>query len=244
MNARLPDASLAIALLALCGIAQGAGDGPIAGTTSRTIEGIVSYDGPRPDPIPVPEAVASRALIEVDPGTNGLKDAVVWLEGVATPRAAGAARGEAVVVDQRNFFFVPHVVAVESGRAVEFRNSDTANHGVRATSLEPENCFNVTTPPGGRHVHRFVASKYPVAIGCPVHSAMAAWVFVFDHPYHAVTDDHGRFTLPPVTPGRYTLHVRHPDGGMRRTLEIEVNEGADTHLRIAFHEGDLARRNR
>ena len=141
------------------------------------------------------------------------------------PGSGDEAPEEPVVMDQQNYFFVPHMLAVEAGRAVEFRNSDVANHGVTASSPEPENRFNVVTPQGGGSRRRFVASKSPVAIGCPIHVAMAAWVFVFDHPYHAVTDERGGFLLPPVPPGRYTLHVRHPDGGLRRQEEFVVRPG-------------------
>jgi hypothetical protein len=148
------------------------------------------------------------------------------------------------VIDQQDYAFTPHVLAVEAGREVEFRNSDVANHGVTASSLEPQNRFNVVTPQGGKYTHRFVASKYPVAIGCPVHSAMAAWVYVFDHPYFAVTDGAGRFRLPPVPPGRYTLQVRHPDGGLRRRQEVVVPEGEPVRLRVEFHDGDRKARGR
>jgi plastocyanin len=180
-----------------------------------------------------------RHLVEVDRTTKGLKDAVVWLEGVQEP--AGSRRGggdEPVVMDQENYAFVPHVLAVEAGREVEFRNSDGANHGVMASSPEPKNRIDVVTPPGGHQSHRFVASRSPVAIGCPIHGMMAAWVYVFDHPYHAVSDEHGEFRLPPVAPGRYTLQVRHPDGGMQRKERIIVRAGEPLHLRIDFHGAD------
>ena len=202
------------------------------------IEGVVTYDGRLPDPIPVSEAGTSRQLIEVDPKTKGLKDAVVWLEGVPAPAAHQEVADEPVVMDQQNFFFVPHVLAVKSGQAVEFRNSDVANHGVKASSLEPRNQFNVIIPFGGHYTHRFVTSKHPVAIGCPIHSAMAAWIFVFDHGYYAVTDKEGRFTLPPVPAGRYTLHVHHPDGGLRKSEPIALRAGETVRLRISFHDGD------
>src|SRR5215469_9897552 len=131
--------------------------------------------------IPIPEAGTVRHLVEVDPRTEGLKDAVVWLEGVPAPEVAGReAPQEPVVMDQQNYFFMPHVLAVEAGREVEFRNSDVANHGVIARSPEPKNGFNVMTPQGGRYAHRFAASRTPVTIGCPIHATMAAWVFVFD----------------------------------------------------------------
>ena len=78
-----------------------------------------------------------------------------------------------------------------------------------------------------------------MAIGCPIHASMAAWVYVFEHPYHAVTDEHGRFRLPPVPPGRYTLRVHHADGGLRGRREVVVRSGELVQLQIEFHEDDL-----
>jgi plastocyanin len=202
------------------------------------IEGVVNYDGRLPTPIPVGEAATFRQLIEVDPKTNGLKDAVVWLEEVPEPTAHQKVADEPVIMDQQNFFFVPHVLAVKSGQAVEFRNSDLANHGVTASSLEPRNQFNVMIPHSGHFTHHFVTSKHPVALGCPIHVSMAGWIFVFDHPFHAVTDSLGRFTLPPVPAGRYTLRVHHPDGGLRKSQRVVIESDKPVRLRIDFHERD------
>jgi hypothetical protein len=143
------------------------------------------------------------------------------------------------VVDQKDFVFVPHVLAVEAGQAVEFRNEDWANHGVVAASPEEKNRFNVAVPPGGSYTRRFVASTNPVALSCPIHTAMSGWVYVFDHPYFAVTDGRGRFRLPPVPPGLYTVRVRHPDGGLRRQDEVVVRAGGPVRLRIDSHGDDL-----
>jgi plastocyanin len=202
------------------------------------VQGVVTYDGRLPKPIPVSEAATSRQLIEVHPKTNGLKDAVVWLEGVPEPPAHQNYADPPVVMDQQNFFFVPHVLAVRSGQAVEFRNSDVANHGVTASSLEPRNQFNLMIPQSGHLTHRFVTSKHPVAIGCPIHSAMAGWIFVFDHRFHAVTDSLGRFILPPAPAGRYTLNIHHPDGGLRKSQSIVVGADRSVRLRFDFHERD------
>jgi plastocyanin len=212
---------------------------PLAGGLVRVV-GTITYDGPIPDPIPIPEAGTVRHLVEVDSKTKGLKDAVIWLERVQAPAVAGRqAPTEPAVMDQQNYFFVPHVLAVEAGREVEFRNSDAANHGVTASAVDPKNRFNVVTPQGGRHSHRFVASKSPVAIGCPIHAPMAAWIYIFDHPYYAVTGERGEFQLPPVPPGRYTLQVRHLDGAMRRREEIIVPAGEPVRLRIELRGADL-----
>jgi plastocyanin len=202
------------------------------------VEGMVTYDGKLPPPISVSEAGTNRQLIEVDPKTKGLKDAVVWLEGVPEPATHQKIADKPVVMDQQNFFFLPHVLAVKSGQVVEFRNSDVANHGVRASSLEPGNQFNVMIPFGERYTHQFVTSKHPVTIGCPIHTAMAASIFVFNHRYYAITGNEGRFRLPPVPVGRYTLHVHHPDGDLRRSEPIALKAGETIRLRINFHDGD------
>jgi plastocyanin len=207
------------------------------------VEGVVSYTGPLPEPIPIAEAGTVRQLVEIEPKTKGLKEAVVWLEGVpASAKPTKPIEPVPVQMDQRDFRFVPHVLAIDAGQEVEFLNSDAANHGVTAASFEEKNRINVVTPSGGSLKHRFVASKRPVAIGCPIHGSMSAWIYIFDHPFHAVTDEKGSFRLPPVPPGRYTMYVRHPEGGMERHQELVVRPGAAVRLGIDFSESDLKAR--
>src|SRR5262245_53858821 len=54
----------------------------LAADEKAVIEGVVTYTGPILKPVPVPDVNGERQLIEVQAKTNGLKDAVVWLEGV------------------------------------------------------------------------------------------------------------------------------------------------------------------
>jgi hypothetical protein len=68
---------------------------------------------------------------------------------------------------------------------------------------------------------------------------MAAWLYVFDHPYRAVTGERGQSRLPPVPPGRYTLQVQHLDGGLRRQEHIVVEADKLVRLRIEFHGDDM-----
>jgi plastocyanin len=212
-------------------------DGPPPADSMCVVEGIVTYDGPVPAPIPVAEAASVRYPIEVDPKTRGLKETTVWLDG-ALARRKPEAGAQPLQMDQRNFVFIPHVLTIDAGQEVEFLNSDVANHGVTATSLEPENCFNVSMALGEGYKHRFVASSHPVAIGCPVHASMSAWIYVFAHPNHAVTDERGRFRLPPLPPGRYTLQVRHADGGMRKRVPVVARARDHLDMRIEFHGED------
>src|SRR5690606_37120358 len=106
-------------------------------------------------------------------------------------------RQEPARMDQLDYAFRPPLLAVRSGERVAFSNSDPANHNVRASSLRPGNQFNVYTGSGGEYLHRFEADEKqrPVLIGCDIHAWMRGWVYVFDHPHFAVTDEAGRFAL-------------------------------------------------
>jgi hypothetical protein len=59
---------------------------------------------------------------------------------------------------------------------------------------------------------------------CDVHPWMFAFVGVVDHPYFAVTDKDGNFTLKGVPPGKYVVEAIHPRCGAT-TQEITVAEG-------------------
>ena len=48
---------------------------------------------------------------------------------------------------------------------------------------------------------------------CDLHPWNYAYVGVFAHPYFAVTDEQGRFTIPGVPAGRHSIEIFHPKGG-------------------------------
>jgi plastocyanin len=204
------------------------------------VSGVITYEGPPLPPVLNSEAGTRRQPIDVDRESNGLREVAVWLENI--PDQAPTVEPEddkPILVDQVQFEFVPRVVTVQAGRPVTFLNSDVANHGVTSSARSDQNRFNITRQPGDEYVHRFAASRQPVAIGCPVHSAMSAWVFVLDHPYHTVTDNRGRFELPPVSPGRSTLVVHHPDGGLKRRIPVEIRADERTTVAVDFLAEDL-----
>src|SRR5688572_17800839 len=154
-------------------------------------------------------------------------------EAVVALRAKGAvdsARGaETVVIDQQNFQFQPETVAIRRGDSVKFTNADAATHNVQSSS--EISTFNVNMPGGGDHTVKFERAggvRQPVQIGCVFHSAMRAWIFVFDHPWYQVTPASGRFRLADVPPGQYELEMLHPAGGLRWRKRVEVKAGETT----------------
>lgn len=180
-------------------------------------------------------------LLSVDKATRGLADAVIWLEPLDGQQPKDAPQSEMIVIDQKEMRFRPRLTAIRSGQLVRFTNNDPANHNVRAASFEPRNAFNVFTGTGGHYDHRFHAESKvrPVLIGCDIHAWMRAWVFVFNHPWYAVTDAQGRYRIEHVPPGRYSWHVRQPDGGLLVKREIALGEDQNQQFDHAFTTADL-----
>jgi plastocyanin len=136
-----------------------------------------------------------------DSGGSPIDDAVVYVALGATTRTPPAA-----TMDQVDRRFVPAVLPVEVGTAVQFPNRDDIKHHVY--SLSPAKKFEIKlytgTPPP-------VVFDKPgeVVIGCGIHDWMVAHIFVVPSPYFARTSG-GRALLREVPVGAHEFRVWHP----------------------------------
>ena len=182
----------------------------------------------------VPRSTGRPAIGELTIPMNDPIDrrrCVVYLK--SAPREAfGQLHTGRVRMDQRGEQFVPHLLAITVGTFVEFPNSDTTFHNV--FSLARDNNFDLGRyPPGRNGGHRFDAVGI-VPISCDIHSHMSAYVLVFGHPFFAVTDDDGRYSIGGVPPGAYTLRV-WSELGHADDKEISVGQGdtVEADFRVA-----------
>jgi len=201
-------------------------------SASGTIEGTVTYqaDSKRP---------WRYARYYVKPTKTGeLAEAVVALRGKSlsskSPREPATA-----VIDQKNFLFLPESLALGQGDAVRFTNSDQTTHNVRASSDIAN--FNVNLPAGGNCtvlLNKAGGLSQPLVVGCVFHSAMRAWIFVFDHPFYQVTKPDGRFRLENIPPGEYELEMAHPAGDLRWRQKVTVQPGQTLRVDIRVSPDD------
>jgi hypothetical protein len=149
------------------------------------------------------------------------RQSVIYLEngprGAFTDLPAGRAR-----LDQKHEQFVPHVLAITAGTTVDFPNNDLTFHNV--FSLSPVKTFDLGRYPVGqsRSVRFDKAGIVPVF--CDIHSHMSAYILVFTHPFFALTDDDGRYTIAGVPPGTYSLAI-WSESGQADPQRITVTDG-------------------
>jgi plastocyanin len=162
-----------------------------------------------------------------EPGSGGSRDVPDLRRGVvylaSAPRGAFEEREAArAIMDQRNETFVPHVLAVTVGTIVDFPNSDKTFHNV--FSLSKAKRFDLGRYAAGKS--KAVRFDRPglVRVFCDIHSHMNAYVLVLTHRYFSVTDPDGRFRIPSVPAGSYTV-VGWYEGDERTSRAVTVASG-------------------
>lgn len=145
-------------------------------------------------------------------GDNTLANVFVYvksgLDGRSFPIPA-----EPVVLDQRDCWYVPRVIGVRVGQPFDVVNSDPLLHNVRTNSAINAP-FNQGQPVKGvRFSYTFSTEEVMVPVKCDVHAWMDAWVGIVNHPYFAVTGADGRFTLPNLPAGTYSVEAWHEAAG-------------------------------
>jgi len=186
----------------------------------------------------------------VDPKTKGVANVVIWIK--PPPKSyfpihdKYKKRTDTVLLDQPHCAFLPRVAAfnpfyqdngkeVETGQKLTIRNSAVVSHNVRATGHPDKNPgFNINMIPKTDldATKKFVPQPLPISLNCDIHPWMGAKLFVFDHPYYAITKDDGTYEIPIVPAGaEVTVMGWHEGVGWTLTKaghKLTIQEGKNT----------------
>jgi plastocyanin len=177
----------------------------------------------------------SRIRVYDEPGSppprpssdgNPLANVVIYLEATPALRRTASPTGHPPAeLRQHDIAFVPHVLAITTGTAVEFPNDDPRFHDV--FSLSSAKSFDLQRYPQG--ASRAVTFNKPgiVQVFCHIHADMSAYILVLDDPFFVRPDAQGHFVLDGVPPGDYSL-VAWYERSRPVTIRVHVDAGRTT----------------
>ena len=244
MNSRIWRLGAALALLAACTsepeIPERGPASKLDESTLGTVRGTVVFDGtpPRPgtilvagDPNCKRKDLAAAANVQVVDGkiSNAFVYVKEGLEQLVFERPTGA-----IEIDQDGCLYRPHVVGVQTGQTLRFRNSDPTLHNVHTHSDNSRNVnFGMPLQNDTRDI-RLAKAEIMVGVKCDVHPWMRAWVGVLDHPYFAVTGADGTFKVSRIPPGEYLIEAWHERfGTVSEKVMLPASGEVATELRFS-----------
>jgi plastocyanin len=213
---------------------------PLDLSTVGTVSGQVHFEGTVPDQtilqlggwsacaVQHPDGLPQTADVLVHDGK--LQNAVVYIKQGLGERIF-AVPTKSVTSDQTGCLFLPRIMAVRVDQPLQFLNSDPTAHNVHGL---PQQARPWNFSLGVKGASRTINIETPeniIPIKCDIHGWMRAYIGVFDHPYFAVTDANGSFSLPDIPPGDYIIEAWHERFG---TQEQPVTLGEKGQQELVF----------
>lgn len=219
-------------ILALGTAVQAYEGGPVA--DGGTINGTVTFDGtaPTPEKIPVTKDKKVCGEDKVSPNLavgadGGIENVVVRLTNIAKGKAMEAPASNPVF-DQKGCEYHPHVLLFPAGSTIEILNSDGILHNVHTTSTANP-AFNQAQPKFKKKLQKTIEKpEMGIRVVCDAHGWMGAWWISQDHPYYALTDANGAFSMTDVPAGDYEIEFWHETLGKHMDTVTVTGGGAAT----------------
>jgi hypothetical protein len=205
-----------------------------------TITGEVKFVDSLPKPVPIKvtkdqdycgESLPNETyLVEA---AGGLKNVVVFVESAPNGKAADPQKENFLYNDGCRY--APRVLALQKGERLRVRSHDPKLH-IPHGYLGERTVFNLSLPFKNTTIDATAKIREVgiMKVVCDTHAWMLGFVHVFDHPFFAVTNEQGVFSISDLPSGSYVLKAWHEDGGIR-TQEITIPDSGD--VRVVFEFG-------
>ncbi|MDA1231367.1 MAG: carboxypeptidase regulatory-like domain-containing protein [Planctomycetota bacterium] len=243
---------LAVGLLLSCSVSAIAEDwGTISGQFVVTgeipaLELLHGKGAPVKDPAVCAAVNTFKDDLIIDADSKGLANVFVYL--VKAPKSIHPDLKKpdpaVIVFDQKGCMFTPHAMVILGGQTVEVISSDAIAHNTHTYPIKNQG-MNVlvaaNTPVGkGLAVEYKIGESLPIKVACDFHPWMQAYWMVVDHPYAAVTDKDGKFTIPNLPVGEHEFRVWHERKGyLDRKYAVKVQKGDNQLMPVEVKIDDL-----
>ena len=213
---------------------------------------IVSGQVPEPEKLVVTrdeEVCGGNDLFDesliVNSENRGLKNVVVWLSSKTQVPVHPSLQvpPEATRLDNKDCLFQPRIVLLRTNQILQSTNADSIPHNV-AVYARRNQPFSIIVPEDKPLERTFPKEELvPIRVDCSIHAWMRAYLVITEHPYSAVTDENGSFSIPKLPQGSWQFRFWHERPGYVKQLQtaettLELQRGT-LNLDLASAETDL-----
>jgi len=181
----------------------------------------------------------------INPKNNGLQNVVIWLSSKkpVPVHPSLADLPKPVQLDNKDCRFQPRVVKLRTKQILQSTNADPVAHNV-AVYARRNQPFSIVVPEDKPLERSFDREELmPIRVDCSIHAWMRAYLVITEHPYSAVTDKDGKFSIPKIPQGEWEFRIWHERSGYfsQPTIDgktAELKRGTVT-LQLSGEQRDL-----
>jgi len=237
------------------GPTEGAGKTYTAKNNEGTISGVVSYNGTAPENKKI-DTSADSACTSKSPdlkteewvvADGKIANAYVYIKDGTL--ADGSKIGDygkwpnmpaSATLDQNGCHYHPHVLGVVVNEPISITNSDPTQHNVHFTPKNNPDWNQGQANGAPALVHKLARAEVLVPVKCNQHPWMKAYIAVSKHPFFAITEKDGSYSLKGVPPGKYTVVAWHEGGANGTEQKMDVTVAASGAAKADFTFGGTA----
>jgi len=205
------------------------------------ISGVVKWTGERPKSLSLPitkdqatcdpDHVGNRDLERLEIASDGgVANTVVYLKGISQGKTWDLPEARRHL-DQHQCRYLPHISLVPVSSDLAIKSSDPILHTVHMIGAAD---YNLPFPMLDVTLTRTMRKSGVIDLKCNAgHIWMNGIVLVVNHPYYAITDEHGEFRLADVPPGEYEIVAWHEGWKVAREEPV-LDVGTQTKTKRLF----------
>ncbi len=160
---------------------------------------------------------------------KGVKNVVVTVVGAK----GGKFASQKVELDQKGCKYTPRVVVVPTTGQLDIVNSDGILHNIHTYSTANPS-INKAQPKFKKVLTEKFTKPEIIKAACDAHAWMTGWIVVTDHPFVAVTDEKGGFTIKDIPAGNYKVEIWHETLGKQvKEVSVKAKEEAKLSVELA-----------
>jgi beta-lactamase regulating signal transducer with metallopeptidase domain len=232
------------------------------GTTSNTgsLQGRITVDGAVPKlaklrvPTPTTPRLSKRAseedvkmyeasLVDIEDeslqvgGENGLANAFVYLAIAPSDWQPSTTEMKPLTIEMQDYRFEPRAAVLRVGQEIRLKNAGVAednfnfqplNNGGQNRLVKEKTEFTLASP--------FTRTeRTPIQAKSNMNSWKMTYLLPLDHPFAAVTDKQGRFSIEGLPCGTHKFYIWHErTGWLEKSLTINIEPGQTTEVNRAY----------